>query len=484
MQLLEGISAARLLEALAGVYRWIIVADADRRIVWLSEDVRDLEGCGALEVGADARDFVPKLPRPEQVFDMRSGLRRRGRLSNVPLDLHTVGEDIVPVEANLLEVETSVSGERLLVAIARPRVEPPSPMPSGPANDLDAQILERTPEAILAVDAEGFVLRANRAARDLLGRSAEEIVGSPVALLFGENAREIECVARSLGGENAPTRCEVGFERVEGETRRVSVSSASLPLSASESPGRVLFLQDVTLRSRADSELRRANDELEHCVNALAHDLRSPLVALLGFSRLLRQDYGESLDDTGTHFLDRIEQAGRTMEGLIHDLLELSRIGQPGDRPSLVDPRAVLLQLKAEFKPRLDAGGISLILPETPPPMVYCDRTRLYQLLSNLIGNAIDHMGQTEQPRIVVSLSEDEGHHHIEVRDNGRGIAREHHERIFEVFQSLSARSDGRRGTGIGLAIVKKIVEKYAGRAWVESEPGAGAVFHVVLPRS
>jgi len=364
-------------------------------------------------------------------------------------------------------------------------------MPSGPANDLDAQILERAPEAILAVDAEGFVLRANRAARDLLGRSAAELVGSPVALLFGENAREIECVARSLGGENAPAACEVGFERAEGETRRVSVSGAPLPLSASGSPGRVLFLQDVTLRSRADAELRRANDELrrandelEHCVNALAHDLRSPLVALLGFSRLLRQDYGERLDDTGTHFLDRIEQAGRTMEGLIHDLLELSRIGQPGDHPSLVDPRAVLLQLKAEFKPRLDAGGISLVLPETPPPMVYCDRTRLYQLLSNLIGNAIDHMGQVEQPRIVVSLGEDDGHHHIEVRDNGRGIACEHHERIFEVFQSLSARGDGRRGTGIGLAIVKKIVEKYGGRVWVESETGAGAVFHVLLPRS
>ena len=481
-QLVEGISATRLLEALAGVYRWIIVTDSDRRIVWLSDEIRGLEGSGALEIGSDARDFVPKLPRPEQVFDMRSGLRRKGRLTNVPLDVHTVDQDIVSVEANLLEVETHVTGERLLVAIARPRVEPvPAVRPMAEGN-LDSQILEHSPQAILAVDAEGFLLRANWAAEDLLGRPSEQIVGSPVALVFGESALQVERVARCLGGEDGPTAGEIDFDRADGETLRIAVSGAPLPLPASERPGTALFLQDVTARSREESELRRANNELEHCVNALAHDLRSPLVALLGFSRLLRQDYGESLDDTGTHFLDRIEQAGRTMEGLIHDLLELSRIGQSGDRPSLVDPRAVLLQLKAEFKPRLDAGGISLALPDTPPPLVYCDRTRLYQVLSNLIGNAIDHMGQVGEPRIVVSLVENDGQHHISVRDNGRGIPAEHHQRIFEVFQSLSTRSDGRRGTGIGLAIVKKIVEKCAGRVWVESEPGTGAAFHVVLP--
>jgi signal transduction histidine kinase len=228
--------------------------------------------------------------------------------------------------------------------------------------------------------------------------------------------------------------------------------------------------------------LRRANSELEHCINALAHDLRSPLVALLGFSRLLRQDYEAQLDETGRHFLDRIEQSGRTMESLIHDLLELSRIGQPGDRPSLVNPRAVLLQLQAELKSRLEAACIQLQLPETPPPPVYCDRTRLYQVLSNLIGNAIEHMGDGEENRIAVEITESENGHDIAVSDNGCGIAPEHQERIFEVFQSIG-RKDGRRGSGIGLAIVKKIVETHGGRVWVESTRGEGSTFHVHLPR-
>jgi len=240
-------------------------------------------------------------------------------------------------------------------------------------------------------------------------------------------------------------------------------------------------VRDATAQRR-QSELARRNDELEHCVQTLAHDLRSPLVALLGFSRLLRQDYADSLDDTGAHFIDRIEQAGRTMEALIHDLLELSRIGQPGERPSMVDPRAVLLQLHAEVKPRLEAADIELVLP-SDPPLVFCDRTRLYQVFSNLIGNAIQHMGAGDAGRIEVEVVEDEEFHRISVRDTGRGITREHHERIFEVFQSMGSRADGSRGTGIGLAIVRKIAETHGGRAWVESEPGHGSTFHVTLLR-
>ena len=244
-----------------------------------------------------------------------------------------------------------------------------------------------------------------------------------------------------------------------------------------------MVLRDVTDQREIVQRLRKENEELEHCVGALAHDLRSPLVGLLGFSRLLRQDYESSLDETGHHFLDRIEQAARTMEALIHDLLELARIGDAGERPVLVDPREVLLQLAAELKPRLESAGIDLALPSDHASRVYCDRSRLYQVFSNLIGNAIDHMGPRRDARIEVVIEEDDQQHEIIVADNGRGIDPAHCERIFEVFQSIGTRSDGRRGTGMGLAIVKKIVERRGGRVWVESEPGLGARFHVTLPR-
>jgi signal transduction histidine kinase len=148
-----------------------------------------------------------------------------------------------------------------------------------------------------------------------------------------------------------------------------------------------------------------------------------------------------------------------------------------------VDPTAVLRQLQAELKPRLEAQNVELLLPESPPS-VLCDRTRLYQLFANLVGNALDHMGERTQARVQVEAREREGELLVTVRDNGRGIHPRDHERVFEIFQSLTPRSDGRRGTGIGLAIVKKIVEAYGGRIWLESTPGSGAAFHFTLPRA
>lgn len=230
----------------------------------------------------------------------------------------------------------------------------------------------------------------------------------------------------------------------------------------------------------AERELDSRVEELEHCVRALAHDLRSPLVSLLGFARLLRQDYGAQLDETALHFLDRIEQAGLTMESLVEELLDFSRIGRTRERPFPVDSTAVLRQLQAELKPRLEAAEVRLELPEDPP-LVCCDRARLYQILSNLIHNALDHMGPCESPVIRVSVQDVGGAHRISVSDNGRGVAPEDRERIFELFQ----RGPGcaRRGSGMGLAIVRKIAETHGGRAWVEDTPGTGATFHVTLPK-
>ena len=233
-------------------------------------------------------------------------------------------------------------------------------------------------------------------------------------------------------------------------------------------------------RDRALAALERRNAELEHCVHSLAHDLRSPLVALLGFSRLLRDDYGAALDAAGLRFVERIEQAGRTMEELIRDVLELASIGQREERPTVLDPRGVLVQIAAELKPQLEQSGTELLLPDSPPP-VYCDRTRLYQLFSNLIGNALEHMGTCAERRIEVAIEATDDLHHIRVRDTGCGIETDQHERIFEPFQSLNGRRDGRRASGMGLAIVRRVAETRGGNAWVESTPGAGACFHVTL---
>jgi signal transduction histidine kinase len=322
------------------------------------------------------------------------------------------------------------------------------------------------------------VRRANAAACHLLGGSSDEILARPLTALLAGGTEEIESLADALHGAARKARCALRLRGPSGAVRTLDVSIAPLG-----SGSRVLVLRDMTEHSERMLQLARSNEELDHGIGALAHDLRSPLLGLLGFSRLLRQDYVEALDDTGRHFVDRIEQAGRTMQSLIDDLLALARIGEPGERPELVDWHGVLRQLAAEMKPRLEEAGISLELPEAGGSRVYCDRPRLYQVFSNLIGNAIDHMGRPEFPRVEVQVVESDDGHEIVVTDNGRGVDPGDRERIFEIFQSVGKRADGLVGTGMGLAIVKKIVERRGGRVWVDSAPLGGAAFHATFPR-
>jgi two-component system sensor kinase FixL len=466
---ISAVPIRRILDALARIHRWILVLDEQRHVLWLSEPLRELPGMGDLAVGVDARSFLAKLPKPEQVFPLRSGMRERSQLTGSPLELRMAGGRVVPVDIDVVRVD-STDGD-LLVVIATEHTDVAG-------DGIDARLLDVLSDAVLAVDSGGFVRRANPAALRLLEVSADQVIARSITALLAKGADQIDELASALQG--APRKAIGELTRRARSGRVQTLEVAVSPLSAG---ARAVVLRDVTERRAVEGRLRKANEELEHCIGAIAHDLRSPLVGLLGFSRLLRQDYEDSLDQTGHHFLDRIEQAARTMEALIHDLLELARIGESGERPVLVDPREVLLQLSAELKPRLEAAGIELALPSNLVSRVFCDRSRLYQLFSNLIGNAIDHMGAQGDGRIEVLIDEDERQHEIVVVDNGRGIDPAHHERIFEVFQSIGTRSDGRRGTGMGLAIVKKIVERRGGRIWVESEPGCGARFHLTLPR-
>jgi PAS domain S-box-containing protein len=493
---IDRVPTRALLDALGKIYDLVLVTDFDGLVLWTSNGLTELCGGAGFHVGREAQAILPQipdLPKPEQVFTLRSQLRQQGFLSNVRVELPARAGGSVPVEVNILPVSTHLEKKPFYVVIGRP-IEECDRASSESHDKLLAATLEASPEALLTVDARGFVTYVNSAGERLIGDDRAQILNRPVAALLSD-AGDLEQLVSSLGAER--TGWELKLMRGDGSTVHVAASAQPQTLQDGSFGGSVLHLHDVTAQreaaealesrnaelERSNRQLQSKNAELEHGVNALAHDLRSPLVALLGFSRLLQQDYGPHLDDTGTHFVDRIEQAGRTMEDLIHDLLELSRIGQPGERRSLVDPKSVLNQLQAELKPRLDAAGTRLELPQAPP-LIYCDRTRLYQVFSNLIGNAIDHMGACDDPHIVVSIVDEADRHHISVRDFGQGIAVENHERVFDVFQSIGVAADGRSGTGIGLAIVKKIAETHGGQVWLESQPGGGATFHVSLPHA
>lgn len=469
--------ARDVLEGLARLHQTVLVLDPEGRVVWLKDSSgllarlpRSAAPCAALSRWID----------PARYQEIRTQLESDGRVVNERVDLPLADGSVFPVALSLTRLGEG-SATPHLVALLRPLAED---------DRRDRQlrhtieylgaILDAAPEAVLAVDRDGFVTYANPALERLLGYPPEEAMDRPVSV-FVRTPAEIDRIAAVLRmGESFSQDLEL--RRKDDAVIRVSVAASALRLPDGAQVGAVLVLHDVDERRRIESELARKNAELEHYVHTVSHDLRSPLVSLLGFSRLLREDFGGQLGEKGSHFLDRIEQAARTMEHLTDDLLELSRIGDRSERRALVDPLRVLGIVLAELKPRLEERGVRLELPENPP-LVLCDRTRLYQVFANLVGNALDHMGTVSDPVIRVSVEELPGGHVLSVSDNGRGVDPSHQERIFEIFQSLGPRHDGRRGTGVGLAIVRKIAETHGGRVWVESQPGAGATFRLLLPR-
>jgi signal transduction histidine kinase len=237
---------------------------------------------------------------------------------------------------------------------------------------------------------------------------------------------------------------------------------------------------------RARSELERAVVELEHRAGELerfnytvSHDLRSPLVTVTGFLGAIESAALAGRTDQVLSDVTRIRAAARRMDQLLTELLELSSVGRVSREPVTVPFAEVVQEAWSLVDGRLRARGVAVEVAEGLPA-VHGDRQRLVQLLQNLLDNAAKFMGDEREPRIEVGARRDAGAPVFFVRDNGRGIDPRYHEKVFGLFDRLDTAEDG---TGVGLALVKRIVELYGGRVWVESQgAGRGSTFCFTLP--
>jgi PAS domain S-box-containing protein len=261
------------------------------------------------------------------------------------------------------------------------------------------------------------------------------------------------------------------------------------------------YLFDITERKRGEAERERLmadleakNKELESFVYTISHDLKAPLVSLNGFSGALQKEYESQLGEEGRHYLERIQANVAHMEALIKSLLELSRIGQVVGAIEEIDVGPLLREIRDALGVRLKEAGAEFVVQE-PLPTVCADRGRIHQVFANLIDNAVKFRSAERALRIEVGCRQESGFFRFHVADNGIGIAPQYHEQIFTPFRKLHPEIEG---VGIGLAIVKKIVEHHGGRAWVESpsaeftpskpegpgtgNEGAGVTFYFTLP--
>jgi light-regulated signal transduction histidine kinase (bacteriophytochrome) len=225
-------------------------------------------------------------------------------------------------------------------------------------------------------------------------------------------------------------------------------------------------------------DLERSNRELEQFAYVASHDLQEPLRMVGSFTQLLDQRYGDRLDDDGREFITYAVEGAHRMQELIQSLLHYSRVGSRGPQLAQTHCQAVLDGVLSHQRAAIEESGATLTVG--PLPELPADATQLGHLFQHLILNAIKF--RSDRPlAIEVSAAEEDGEWHFAVRDNGIGIDPQYAERIFTLFQRLHPR-DRYPGTGIGLAVCKKIVQQHGGRIWVESQPGHGATFHFTLP--
>lgn len=269
---------------------------------------------------------------------------------------------------------------------------------------------------------------------------------------------------------------------VKAFTMAVSVVAAILfipkiPL-AIEMPSLAKTLKDLQQVSaeqkRTEDELNTKVAELERFAYTVSHDLKSPIITIKGFAGALEKDLAKGNYERMVGDLKRVSDAADKMNDLLHDLLELSTIGHVVNAPEQVDMNLLVVEVLALLAGPLKLNNLSVDV-QSRLPVIFCDRRRMAEVLQNLVENAINYMGDQAEPHILFGVREEHGKHIFFVKDNGIGIDERYHQTIFGLFNKLDAKSSG---TGIGLALVKRIIEAHGGQVWVESKgKGEGSCF-------
>ncbi|RKD95675.1 sensor histidine kinase [Halopiger aswanensis] len=243
----------------------------------------------------------------------------------------------------------------------------------------------------------------------------------------------------------------------------------------------MLMAQDITDLIDYQRELEASNERLEQFASAVSHDLQEPLRMVTSYLELLEGRYGDELDEDGREFLDYAVNGADRMGEMIDGLLEYARVETRGESFEPVDLNAVVADVREDLQVKLDESDADLTVEDLP--RVTGDRSQLRRVFQNLLENALEYSGD-DPPRVHVGAepAADGGAGWIvSVRDEGIGLDPEHADRIFDLFERLHAKAD-HQGTGIGLALCERIVDRHGGEIWVDSEPGEGTTFYVELP--
>lgn len=345
------------------------------------------------------------------------------------------------------------------------------------------QILDATGEGIFGLNTQGRLTFVNPAACRMLGLTESHAIGKQVFEILPYVGAQ-----KTVPGTPG---CSIHRPFADGRTQAVSDGlfwrndGSSLPIDYVSAPimergqvtGVVVSFRNISQRKRMQ-DLNRSNAELEQFAYVASHDLQEPLRMITSYTNLLAKRYAPQLDDDAREFMNYTVDGAKRMQILINDLLAYSRVGTKGKEFAPVDLESALMRTLAILQIAISESNATI--SHDPLPVVSGDDVQIGQLLQNLVANAIKYRND-HSPKIHIACEQQQGHWRFSVRDNGIGIDPKFAERIFVIFQRLHTK-ENYPGTGIGLALCKKIVERHGGKIWVQSQLGQGATFFFTLP--
>lgn len=350
-------------------------------------------------------------------------------------------------------------------------------------------VLKSCPIGIIAVDKSGNILFANPELDKIFGYSHNELLNQKVEILIPELMHENHVKYRNDYFAN-PIVKSMGYSRelfgVNKNGKEVPVEVGLCPFAAESGDLVIASIIDISERKNYENNLKKSNEELEQFAKSneeleqfayiASHDLKAPLRAITNLVNWIEEDLGVVSDNTKENF-DLLKQRVYRMESLINGILEYSRIGRRDTEEINVDLNDILDQIKQD----IDLRDIKLEIKQLP--VIEINPVRIKQVFINLISNAIKYHNKFDGAGWVkVYVEDNKNNYRFAVEDNGMGIDKKYHEKIFQIFQTLQPKDDY-DSTGIGLALVKKIVLGLNGKIWVESEEGYGSKFVFTIPK-
>lgn len=345
-------------------------------------------------------------------------------------------------------------------------------------------IVEKGNDGIIIIQ-DGLLKFANSKMVETTGFSLEDAIEKPFINFIAPEYKELvlDRYKKRLSGKEVSNKYEIELFSRDG--RKIPIETSASVIEYEGRPADIAILRDITERREAEEklkqtleELSRSNSELEKFAYITSHDLQEPLRMVASFLQLLEHRYKDKLDEDANEFIAFAVDGANRLKGMIKDLLTYSRVGTRGKSFELFDSKEALDLALINLKMAIEESNA--VITNDLLPNIMADRSQLIQLFQNLIGNAIKFRGKA-LPRVHVSARQEGSDWIFSVRDNGIGVDPKYFNRIFDVFQRLHSR-DEYPGSGIGLSICKKIVERHNGRIWVESQPENGSTFFFTIP--